>query len=67
MSIIKMIFLWFLCLIAFLLISPLVMLILDIILSINLDNVILTGFKVGVIAWSMLLLYNLFFYKKNKQ
>ena len=58
---------WSLCLIASLIMSPIVMKVLDIIFKLNLDNFIVIGLKVGVVAWFMLIIGSLFSYLNNRQ
>ena len=63
--VLKKIVLWILCLIAFCLISPLVLMLLGLIFDVSFENVVLTGLKVGIIVWIIFIAYNLFSKKRN--
>lgn len=63
----KMIILWVLGLVALCLLSPIVLKILGIAFNLQFENILLSGFKVGLFAWIILILGSVFKNRNNEK
>lgn len=66
MKILKNIFLYSLLLIVMIICGTVVLKIYDLILDLKFDNIWEAGFKVGFIAWGLMLIYTYYRHAKNK-
>ena len=67
MKIIKKIILWLLFLIAMTIVGTLVLKIFDLILKLGYENIWISGFKVGFVAWIGMLINEYYHFIKNKK
>ena len=67
MKIIKKFILWLLFLIAMTIVGTLVLKIFDLILKLGYENIWISGFKVGFVAWIGMLINEYYHFIKNKK
>lgn len=67
MKVVKKIILWLLLLIAMVICGTLVLKIFDLVLKLGYENIWISGFKVGFVAWLGILINEYYHFVKNKK